>query len=133
MYSCPACGVEADKGQSVCRCGADLAMLQRMDAVADAWFNRALDALEAGNVERALEWLSACCAARPTDAAALRALAKLWAQLGKWRAARDALARAREIEPGAPELVLIERALSDIQAQKLARLRRARRVRQKRR
>jgi tetratricopeptide (TPR) repeat protein len=114
MYSCPACGAEDVAGQSTCRCGADLSLLQRLDAVADVWFNLALEALAGGAPGRAMEWLSACCAARPTDAAARRAQAKVWAQLGCWEEARDAVERARAIEPDAPELAEIELALQDV-------------------
>jgi regulator of sirC expression with transglutaminase-like and TPR domain len=94
-----------------------LSLLQRLDAVADAWFNRALEALAAGAPGRALEWLSACCAARPTDAAARRAQAKVWAQLGHWEEARDALERAAAIEPDVPELEAIRQALREVTAQ----------------
>ena len=38
--------------------------------------NRALEALGEDRAGRALEWLSASCVARPTDAVACRALAK---------------------------------------------------------
>jgi predicted Zn-dependent protease len=115
MYSCPACGAEDVANLSTCRCGADLSLLQRLDAVADAWFNRALEALANNNPGHALEWLSASCAARPTDVAARRAQAKVWAQLGHWAEARDALSRARDIEPDDPELAEIELALQDIE------------------
>jgi tetratricopeptide (TPR) repeat protein len=111
VYSCPACGADAVEGQAACRCGADLSLLLRLNGMADAWFNRALEALARGAPGRALEYLAACSAARPTDAAALRALAKVWAQLGRRAEARDALERAAEIDPGAPELEALRRAL----------------------
>ena len=113
MYSCPACGAEDVAKRSVCVCGADLSLLERLDAVADAWFNRALEALEEGAVGRALEWLSACCAARPTDAAALRAQAKVWAQLGHLKEAQGALERAAAIEPDGAETAAIRQALAE--------------------
>jgi len=113
MYNCPACGAAEVAGLSVCRCGADLALLQRLNALADVWFNRALEALAAGTPGRALEWLSACCAARPTDAAARRAQAKVWAQLGRWDEARDALDRAALIEPDAGNLAAIRATFED--------------------
>ncbi|MCI0582003.1 MAG: tetratricopeptide repeat protein, partial [Chloroflexi bacterium] len=94
-------------------CGADLSLLADLDAVADAWFNEALKALAAGAPARALEWLAASCAARPTDAAVLRALARVWAQLGHPGAARDALDRAAEIEPDDPDLEGLRQALRD--------------------
>jgi tetratricopeptide (TPR) repeat protein len=85
--------------------------LQRLDSVADAWFNRALESLARGATGRALEWLSASCAARPTDAAVRRAQAKVWAQLGRWDEARDALERAAAIDPDAAELEAIREVL----------------------
>jgi predicted Zn-dependent protease len=116
MYTCPACGAEDVSNQPVCRCGADLSLLQRLDAVADAWFNRALEALADHHPGRALEWLSASCAARPTDVAARRAQAKVWAQLGRLSEARDSLGRARDIEPDEPELAEIESALQALES-----------------
>ena len=111
MYSCPACGAEEVAGRSRCECGADLTLLQHLDAIADAWFNKALDALKEGAHGRALEWLSACCAARPTDAAARRAQAKVWAQIGRPNEARDSLERAAELEPDSPDIAQIRDAL----------------------
>jgi len=115
MYSCPACGADDVEGRTVCRCGADVTLLQRLDSIADAWFNRALEALAEGRAGRALEWLSACCAARPTDAAARRAQARVWAQLGRYREALDALERAAELDPTAAELPSIREALDEAQ------------------
>ena len=83
MYSCPACGAEDVAGRAACRCGADLSLLLRLDGIADAWFNRGLEALAEGAPGRALEWFAACCVARPTDAAARLALARVWPQLGR--------------------------------------------------
>jgi Tfp pilus assembly protein PilF len=111
-YSCPACGAGAAVGQVRCACGADLSLLVELAAVADAWFNRGLAALEAGDLTRALEWLAAGCAARPTDAAALRILARVWGRLGHHGAARDALDRSAAIEANAPDLDDLRRALS---------------------
>ena len=115
MYNCPVCGAEDAGGRTTCRCGADLSLLQRLDALADAWFNQALAALAMDAPGRALEWLSASCVARPTDAAALRALAKLWAQLGRLAEAREALERAAAIEPDDPDVALIRQALTEAQ------------------
>jgi Flp pilus assembly protein TadD len=82
-----------------------LTLLLRIDAVADAWFNRGLEALAEGQPGRALEWMSACCAARGGDAAAHRALGKLWARLGHPAEAGSALDRAAELEPDSPDLL----------------------------
>jgi tetratricopeptide (TPR) repeat protein len=92
-------------------CGADLSLLVHLDGLADVWFNRALQCLASGVPGRALEWLAASCAARPTDAASLRSLAKLWGQLGRWEEARDALQRAAAIAPEVPEVERIREAI----------------------
>lgn len=112
MYSCPACGKEDVTGQLTCiRCGTDLSLLKTLDSIADAWFNRALKEIDDGNSGRALQWLSACCAARPMDAEALRTRARVWGILGHWKEARDSLEEAQEVDPDAPELKEIESAL----------------------
>jgi tetratricopeptide (TPR) repeat protein len=112
MYSCPCCGAESAADRSKCPCGADLSLLARLDGVADAWFNEGLQALERGARGRALEWVSACCAARPTDAAARLVQARLWGQLGLWAEASDALERAAAIDPTLPELTAVREALA---------------------
>jgi hypothetical protein len=94
-------------------CGADLSLFYSLDATADAWFNLGLEAIAASRPGRALEWISACCAARPTDVAAIRVQAKLWAQLGHVDEARAALARAAQLDPDAPELEPIRQALEE--------------------
>jgi hypothetical protein len=106
-YSCPACKRDGVGGQTRCTCGADLEVLCRLDELADHWFNAALAALAAGRPGLALEWLAACCKARPTDAPAHYALAKVWAQLGHVPEAEAALACARDLDPGAPELAAL--------------------------
>ena len=116
MYSCPECGAEDTAQRATCRCGADLTLLLRLDGLADAWFNRALEMLAQDAPGRALEWFSACCAARPTDAAARRAQARVWAQIGRLNEARDALDRAAELDPSAPELLTIRAALETVNA-----------------
>lgn len=116
MYSCPACGTEGKRDLFRCSCGADLALLEQLEGVADAWFNRALAALAEDRPGRALEWLAACCAARPTDAAAGRALARVWAQLGCWDQAADALDRAAALDPDAPETAELRQALATARA-----------------
>jgi len=113
MYSCPACGAENVAQRSACACGADLTLLRKLDGLGDAWFNRALESLAAGATGRAIEWLAACCVARPNDAAACRALAKAWAQLGHWREACDALDRAVALDPQDPTLEPIREVLRE--------------------
>ena len=113
MYSCPACGDVDATGRLLCLCGADLSLLQRLDALGNLWFNQALDALDEGNLGSALEWLSACCVVRPRDAGALRAKAKIWARLGHFEEARNALNQAASSEPDTPELGVIRQAVDD--------------------
>jgi regulator of sirC expression with transglutaminase-like and TPR domain len=113
VYSCPKCGTPDVADQSTCACGADLTLLRRLDSIADVWFNRALECLDERKPGRALEWLAAYCVARPSDASARRALAKVWAQLGCIKEAGDALQRAVTLDPGAPEIEAIRRALRD--------------------
>ena len=115
-YSCPACKRDGVGGQARCTCGADLELLWRLDEVADHWFNTGLASLAAGNRGRALEWLAACCVARPSDAAAHGALARVWAQLGHGPEAEDALARARDLDPDAPDLATIGEGLTAARA-----------------
>jgi tetratricopeptide (TPR) repeat protein len=116
MYSCPACGADKVASLDRCHCGTDLTLLRKLAAIPDAWFNRGLEALAAGRRGLALEWLSACCVARPTDGEARRTSIKVWAQLGCFEEARDALDRAAELEPDDPELREIRQALESAQA-----------------
>jgi tetratricopeptide (TPR) repeat protein len=111
VYSCPECGSDQTSGEPRCRCGADLRLLQQVDALADVWFNRALAALAEGATGQALEWLAAACVARPTDVAARIALSQVWAQLGRWKEAADALERAAELDPGSVEVAALREAL----------------------
>jgi cytochrome c-type biogenesis protein CcmH/NrfG len=113
MYRCPACGRDGIAKRMRCFCGADLSLLAQLDSLCDAWFNSALEALAAGKPGRAIERLSACCTARPSDVSALCALAKTWAQLGHLDDATDALGRATAVQPDAPELAEIRRALDE--------------------
>src|SRR5947209_1363764 len=113
MYRCPACGRDGIAKRMRCFCGADLSLLAQLDSLCDAWFNSALEALAAGKLARAIEWLSACCTARPSDASALSALAKTWAQLGRLDEAADALGRAAAVQPDGPSLVEIRMALDE--------------------
>jgi predicted Zn-dependent protease len=114
MVACPACGNEIEAGRALCRCGADLSVLQRLDAVADAWYNRAMRAVAAGQAGEALAWISACCAARPTDAAARLVQARLWGQLGHPAEGLQALAQARDGDPDLPGLDATEQALREL-------------------
>lgn len=82
MYACPECGSENVAGLPACHCGADLSALLQLNAVADSWFNRGIEAGRRHRLGEALEWLAGCRAARPADAECLRALAKVWCGLG---------------------------------------------------
>ena len=113
MMTCPACGKQSSGNSTTCSCGADLTLLVCLEGQCDAWFNRALAALAEGELGRAVEWLSACCAARPSDAAAWRALARVWSRLGRWDDAGRAVERAAEVEPDAPDLETIRQAIAD--------------------
>jgi len=115
MYTCPACGYDKVAGKATCQCGADLSLLQCLDAAVDAWFNEALEALSRNEVGKALEWLAACCTARPSDAVARRSLAKVWAQLGHVQEARRSLEVSVENDPDHPDVAAIRAALADME------------------
>lgn len=112
MLHCPSCSSTIPDRRASCVCGADLLALQEIETLVDAWFNRAVEALEAGDEGRALEWLAACSIARPSDVEALAALALLWIRLGRPDDARRALERARSVEPDAAAIGEVEAALS---------------------
>ena len=115
MYTCPSCGQKVDTSSVFCGCGADLSLLHSLDALADAWLNRALSAVSRRSPGLALEWLSAACAARPSDSQARLALAKVWARLGHLKEARHSLSLVRLNDPGNPGIAPIEKALRDAQ------------------
>ena len=81
--------------------------------IADAWFNRGLRAQADGEPGQALEWFSACCAARPGDAEARLAQAKTWGQLGRRKEALRTLQLARDINPDLPGIADTEQALNE--------------------
>ena len=91
-----------------CHCGADLSLLLTLDAVADAWFNRGLAALGCEAPGEALEWFSACCAARPADGPARLAQAKTWARLGRFKEALESLEKAKLLEVNGDEVTAVE-------------------------
>lgn len=99
----------------VCGCGADLGLLACLDAVADSWFNASLAALEQGRRGEALEWMSACCRARPSEVAAWLALARLWAQGGSVADARRCLDEVAKLDPGHAELGVMRTALTALE------------------
>jgi tetratricopeptide (TPR) repeat protein len=111
MLSCPRCGNTEIDDRVWCRCGVDLSLLRGLDAQADAWFNQALEASSRNEPGEALEWLAACCKARPTDAAAWRAMAKVWSQLRRWKDALRCLNRAAGIQSDLAGLDEIRQAL----------------------
>lgn len=113
MYNCPnpVCRQQDVDGLDRCRCGADLSLLQHLDAMADLWFNRALEEVENGDRSSALEMLSICCAFRPNDVEAHIVKAQLLGQRGHRRKALAALAEARRVEPENVFIADIEEAL----------------------
>ncbi len=111
MHTCPACGRKTISGMLRCDCGADLSLLAMLDATVDGWFNRGLAAANNNSAAEALEWFSACCVARPTDAPARIAQAKCWARLGRFDEALVALDKAAALEPDNGEPELLARAI----------------------
>jgi tetratricopeptide (TPR) repeat protein len=111
MYTCPSCGAADVDGLAQCACGADLAVLQCLDALPDAWFNQGLKAMERQAVGEALEWFAACCRSRPSDAPAHRALARAWAQLEQWEDAQRALDQSARSDPESPDLTVLRTAV----------------------
>ncbi|MBI3248834.1 MAG: tetratricopeptide repeat protein [Deltaproteobacteria bacterium] len=118
MYTCPSCKNDDVVGKERCRCGADLGLLQRFVGLSDAWFNRALALQNEGRYGRALELLSACCVVRPDDSEARLVQAQMFAQLGCWREAGEALQAVRELDPDQPELAALEAALAEAGTQR---------------
>lgn len=99
IISCPGCGKSITNTNSLCECGEDLTLLRQLDGVADAWYNRGVRAADAGDAGAALEWFSACCAARPSDVEARLAIARLWVHFNIWDDARRAAAQILEANP----------------------------------
>ena len=116
MIRCPACGVQVSDDKVICGCGADLGLLRKVDAVADAWYNRGVQAAAQGEPGEAVAWFSACCAARPTDAEAHLAKARAWGQLGMWGECRKALAQARLLVPDLDGAADVEQAAAEQEA-----------------
>ena len=114
MYSCPACGADDVMGRLVCRCGADLSLLVRLEEISDAWFNRGIQALADGKPGRAVEWFSTCCAANPNDLEARLYQARAWMQLGHRMEARQSLKRARKLAPDSPEVAALQSKLARV-------------------
>ncbi len=114
MYKCPACGADEVMGLARCRCGADLTLLLTLDAVADAWFNRGLSALGRDAPGEALEWFSACCAAKPGDGQARLAHAKTWARLGCFAEAAQSLEKAKMLGVDGGEVQKVEAGIREM-------------------
>ena len=90
MLQCPACGRELSDAL-VCKCGADLSLLQQIRSRADHLFNQALAAHAEGRTERALELLESNAALVPFDVEARVVQAKLLGQMGRWGEFTDIL------------------------------------------
>jgi len=99
-YQCPYCRTRDVQGMTQCpRCGGDLRLLACLHSRPDIWFNRALDLLDANDLEAAAELLCACCVARPQDAEARFVLGRVRAQQGQWDAARRCANIVRDLDP----------------------------------
>lgn len=111
MYTCPACKAEVTAETDRCECGADLSLLRAMLALSDAWFNAALQEAERGRSDRALALVSTCCSLCPDDAQARFVQAQLFAQVGCYQAAQEALERCRDADPDLEGIDELARAL----------------------
>jgi len=108
MFTCPSCNREINSQTNDCFCGADLTILQTLGSVADAWFNKAIESLHENQTGRALEWIAACCSARPDDINALFVLAKIWIKLNCIHEARNVFERIKRLEPDHSEIANFE-------------------------
>ena len=120
--TCPSCGAVATENLLCRQCNVDLSILYIINAVPDVWFNRAVESVQSGDWGKALEWVSACCVARPADASAHRMRAKIWGQLQHPIAARESLELARALEPDHPDLKVIATILAAQEARKAQKL-----------
>ena len=111
MYNCPSCGKENSEHKNVCDCGVDLTLLQCIESLTASWFNRALDAAKSGQYGQAVELLSACCIANPSDAEAFRLRTKAWLGLSRPLEAKRSCEKVRELDPDCPELAQLTKTI----------------------
>jgi tetratricopeptide (TPR) repeat protein len=103
MLLCPTCSRELSD-EPVCKCGTDVSLLHQIVARADHLFNQALEAHQAGQTARALEYLEANATLVPFDIEARLVQTKLLAQLERWEEAEAIIQRVQASEPNHPEL-----------------------------
>lgn len=108
--SCPNCNRElAD--ESICKCGTDLSLPLHILARADHLFNQAIDAYQAGQNHRALEFLEANAVLVPFDLEARVFQAKLLAILERWQDAREIVKHIQAAMSTHSELAMLNRML----------------------
>ncbi len=115
MYNCPSCGKENSEQKNVCSCGVDLTLLQCVESLTASWFNQALEAAIAKEYGKAVELLSACCIANPSDAEAFKLRAKAWMGLGCGAEAKRSCDRIIELDPDCHELSQLTEAISKLE------------------
>jgi hypothetical protein len=103
MLLCPSCSRELAE-EPTCKCGTDLSLLQHIVARADHLFNQALEAYQAGQAARALEYLAANAAIAPFDVQARLVQAKLLARFERWEEVEVIIQLVQASEPAHPEL-----------------------------
>ncbi|MFO1432357.1 MAG: hypothetical protein U1F76_19805 [Candidatus Competibacteraceae bacterium] len=113
MWLCPVCGRELTTAP-LCKCGADLGLLQQIRARADHLFNQALAAYEEGQIDRALEYLEANAVLVPLDVEARVVQTKLLARLGRWGEVKSIVALIQNVEPAHLELALLHEMLAEV-------------------
>ena len=91
MVVCPNCGRQVEA--PACRCGADLLLLQTIQARADHMYNQAAEAAEAGETERAAGLLQVNETITPNDLEARRLQVEVLARGGRADEAREMIAR----------------------------------------
>jgi tetratricopeptide (TPR) repeat protein len=112
MVLCPICNREVGDAL-ICKCGADLSLLQQIIARADHLFNQALEAYRAGRLARALEYLEANAMLVPHDFEARIVQAKLLAQLRRWEEAEALIQQVQAYDPVYPGLEVLTQILGE--------------------
>lgn len=108
MVRCPTCSRELGD-ELICKCGTDLSLLQHIIARASHLFNQALDAYQAGQPAKALEYLKANVVLVPSDIEAWIFQAKLLAQFERWEEVETIIQCIQASEPNHPDVgILVE-------------------------
>ncbi len=103
MYICPNCQRPITR-DPICRCGADLSVLQAIVARADHLFNLSLAACQAGQIGRALEYLASNALLVPADLAAQDLRCELLIEQGRLAEARPIVDVIEMVDPAYPGL-----------------------------